>query len=45
MITITVEHKYCGMVRRLEGESIASIYKAYGMSYQVWAVKETEKNA
>lgn len=45
MITITVEHKYCGMMARLEGESIASIYKAYGMSYQVWVVKEIEKNA
>ena len=43
MITITVEHKYCGMVRRLEGESIASIYRAYGMSYQVWVAKEIEE--
>ena len=43
MITITVEHKYCGMVRQLEGESIASIYRAYGMSYQVWVVKEVEE--
>jgi hypothetical protein len=43
MITITVEHKYCGMVRRLEGESITSIYRAYGMSYQVWVVKEVEE--
>ena len=45
MITITVEHKYCGMIARLEGESIANIYKAYGLSYQVWKVKEIENNA
>lgn len=44
MITITVEHKYCGMIARLEGESIANIYKAYGLSHQVWIVKEIEKD-
>lgn len=44
MITITVEHKYCGMVAQLEGESIASIYKAYGLNNQVWVVKEVENN-
>ena len=44
MITITVEHKYCGIVARLEGESIANIYKAYGLSNQVWIVKEIEKD-
>ena len=44
MVTITVEHKYCGMVERLEGESIASIYKTYGLNNQVWVVKEVENN-
>lgn len=44
MITITVEHKYCGMIARLDGESVASIYRAYGLNYQVWVVKEIEKN-
>jgi hypothetical protein len=32
------------MVARLEGDNIASIYKAYGLNNQVWIVKEIEKN-
>lgn len=42
MYTITIEHRYCGMTKTLQGESLAGIAKANNIDYKIWKVKEVE---
>lgn len=44
MFTITVEHKYCGYTKTLQGKSLATIFKDNGLDSQIWKVKEVEYN-
>lgn len=43
MFEIVAEHKYCKCIRRLQGESIAQIYKDNDMSYDYWTVLTIER--
>ena len=40
MYTLKVEHKYCGCVRVIEGESIAKAFKDTNTDPTVWEIIE-----
>lgn len=44
MFTVTVEHKYCGYTKILQGVSLASIGNAHNLDWNIWKVKEVEYN-
>ena len=44
MYTLTVEHKYCGCTRVIQGNSIAEAFANTNTDMNVWIVKNIEKN-
>lgn len=43
MLKITVEHKYCGCTRVIEGETLAQAFKNSNTDTRVWLVTDVEK--
>lgn len=43
MLRMTVEHRYCGFTKVIEGYSIADAFKKNGLDLNVWSVIEMEK--
>lgn len=43
MFKFTVEHKYCGFTKKIEGNSIADAMRKNGLDINVWSVIEMEK--
>lgn len=44
MFNVTLEHKYCGYTKTLQGESLARIFKDNGLDSQIWIVKGIDYN-
>lgn len=43
MYSIVLQHKYCGMMKSLQGESLAKIAKDNNIDYNIWVIKEIEQ--
>ena len=43
MLRITVEHKYCGCTRVIEGETLIQAFKNSNTNMDVWIVIDIEK--
>lgn len=43
MYSIVLQHKYCGMVKSLQGESLAKIAKDNNIDYNIWVIKGIEQ--
>lgn len=43
MMRFTVEHKYCGMQKEIEGFNVWDALKSNGLDYSIWIVKSVEK--
>ncbi len=43
MITITVEHKYCGMTKAITGYNVWDALKESGCDYKVWIVVSVQR--
>jgi hypothetical protein len=43
MMRFTVEHKYCGMQKEIEGFNVLDALKTNGLDYTIWIVKSVEK--
>lgn len=43
MLRFTVEHKYCGCIRVIEGENVYNAYKNSNTDINTWIVKNVEK--
>ena len=44
MFTLTVEHKYCGYTKTIEGNSIYDAMRKNGLDIKIWNVISIEKN-
>lgn len=44
MFTVTVEHKYYGYTKTLQGESLAKVFKDNELDSQIWIVKGIDYN-
>ena len=44
MYTVTVEHKYCGYTKTLQGESLTRVFKDNGLDSKIWIVKGIDYN-
>lgn len=44
MITFTVEHKYCGYIKEIQGCNVWDALKENGLDVNIWIVKKVEKN-
>lgn len=42
-LIFTVEHKYCGMVKTIEGENVYEAYQNGGLDMNIWTVKSVER--
>lgn len=42
-MVLTVEHKYCGFTKKVEGENIYDAFKKNGLDLNIWKVIEVEK--
>ena len=43
-MTFTVEHKYCKMTKKIEGENVFDAFKKNGLDFNIWTVINIEKN-
>ena len=39
----TVEHKYCGYTKMIEGENVFDAFKKSNLDFNIWTVVEAEK--
>ena len=44
MMTFTIEHKYCGYTKEVQGYNVWDAFKSNGLDVNVWVVKKVEKN-
>lgn len=44
MFTVTLEHRYCGYTKTLQGESLARVFKENNLDSQIWIVKGIDYN-
>ena len=44
MFIVTLEHKYCGYTKTLQGESLARVFKDNNLDNKIWIVKGINYN-
>lgn len=44
MYTVKLEHKYCGYIKTLQGESLARVFKDNNLDNKIWIVKGIDYN-
>ena len=42
MFKFTVQHKYCSMIKQVEGVNVWDAFKSEGLDFNIWICKEVK---